>query len=95
MTLNNLHSQDFTIHVTQTTEKKGAIVSELVPAMQKETKLFVLNFYYSTSKFLLNQNSEHVFNFADKYMNNVLMVLLILDRNEHFKREQYSNSKSL
>ena len=56
VTMNYLKSQTLILKTTQTSDKHEAVVSESVSVYQNSSKLFVLNFYNSTSKIVLNGN---------------------------------------
>ncbi|CAC5358564.1 unnamed protein product [Mytilus coruscus] len=85
---------------TETTDKDGAIVSESVSINDNGNKLFVLNFYNSTSKLLLNGNKDHIKRFINDFLGDILVVL---DHNKDFEEvnrmirkccEQYLDSNS-
>ncbi|CAG2245369.1 unnamed protein product [Mytilus edulis] len=81
VTLNYLHSKGLTLNTTETTEKRGAVVSESTAVFEGNNKLFVLNFYNSKSKILLNGNQGHIITFVENYL---IHILDILDRNDSF-----------
>ncbi|VDH90543.1 Hypothetical predicted protein [Mytilus galloprovincialis] len=81
VTINYLHSKGLTLNTTETTEKRGAVVSESTAVFEGNNKLFVLNFYNSKSKILLNGNQGHIITFVENYL---IHILDILDRNDSF-----------
>ena len=81
VTINFLRSQPVTVNITETTENKGAVVSESVSILNDNSKLFVLNFYNSTSRILLNGNQTHIITFINEYLTHILNIL---DNNEKF-----------
>ncbi|VDI54688.1 Hypothetical predicted protein [Mytilus galloprovincialis] len=100
VTINYLKSKNLLLHTTETTDKDGAIVSESVSINDNGKKLFVLNFYNSTSKLLLNGNKDHIKRFINDFLGDILVVL---DHNKDFEEvnrmirkccEQYLDSNS-
>lgn len=81
VTKNVLLSSDLHINQTNTTDKSGAIVSESLNVTKSRKKIFVLNFYNSTSRVLLNGNQNHIIDFVSSQLSD---ILLILDRNKDF-----------
>ena len=62
--------------------KQGAIISEsLVAWNENSVKLFVLNFYNSTSKVFQNWKQSHVLEFVNSTF---ISILEVLDRNSDF-----------
>ncbi|CAG2211530.1 unnamed protein product [Mytilus edulis] len=100
VTINYLKSKNLLLHTTETTDKDGAIVSESVSINENGNKLFVLNFYNSNSKLLLNGNKDHIKRFINDFLGDILVVL---DHNKDFEEvnrmirkccEQYLDSNS-
>jgi len=65
VTLNVLNSLSYSVNTTSTNDKTGAIISESLAVNENSVKLFVLNFYNSTSKVLLNGKQSHVLEFVN------------------------------
>ena len=80
VTFNYLQNQPVSVKNKQTTDKNGAIVSESVTVTQTN-KLFVLNFYNSTSKVLLNGKQQQIDIFISEYLNH---IMVILDKDKQF-----------
>lgn len=81
VTLNFLNSQNGSIDSIQTKDAKGSVVSESISVTKDGSKLFVLNFYNTTSRLLLNGNAEYVSRFVNDYLSDILDIL---DRNNQF-----------
>ncbi|CAG2247444.1 unnamed protein product [Mytilus edulis] len=69
------------INKTETKDKLGAIVSESLAIHNGSTKLFVLNFFNTTTKVLLNGNQSYIKEFITTALGD---ILCILDRNSKF-----------
>lgn len=81
VTINYLNSKNLSIQSRATTDVQNAVVSESVSVCDNGMKLFVLNFYNSTCKLLLNGNRIHIINFINNFL---IHILTILDRNPKF-----------
>ncbi|CAC5401569.1 unnamed protein product [Mytilus coruscus] len=81
ITINTLQTQDANIKSVETKNTNGAVISESYTIYENNEKLFVLNFYNSTSKVLLNGKQQHVLSFTKSYLVNILERL---DRNVNF-----------
>ncbi|VDI05597.1 Hypothetical predicted protein [Mytilus galloprovincialis] len=81
ITISTLQTQDTNIKSVETKDTNGSVISESYTIYVNNEKLFVLNFYNSTSKVLLNGKQEHVLTFTKSYLMNILELL---DRNANF-----------
>jgi hypothetical protein len=72
ITTNSIYSQGLSVNCTATKDKADAIVSESYAVYEGNKKLFVLNFYNSNSKVLLNGNPNQVHTFINSYLINDL-----------------------
>lgn len=81
VTLNVLNSLSYNVNTTSTSDKTGVIISESLVVKENSVKLFVLNFYNSTSKVLLNGKQNHVLEFVNSTLRSILEIL---DRNSDF-----------
>lgn len=75
VTMNYLNSKNMSIQTRATTDTQNAIVSESVSVCNSGMKLFVLNFYNSTCKLLLNGNPSHITQFINNFLSNILSIL--------------------
>lgn len=86
VTLNYLASKKLTLKGKDTEartddEEDKPIVSECYTVLHENTKLFVMNFYNSTCKLVLNGNQNHISKFIEDFLSD---VLTLLDRNTLF-----------
>ena len=81
-----LTSAGLNLENTQTKDKTGALIYESIEVRTNDKKLFVLNFYNTTSKVLLNGNEGQVILFIRNMLSD---ILCILDRNDNFKNVNY------
>jgi hypothetical protein len=72
---------------TDTRDKTGAVVSESLAVRKGNTKIFVLNFYNTSSKVLLNGNQLYIIDFITSSLSDILGIL---DRNEPVLGSVYS-----
>ncbi|CAG2224544.1 unnamed protein product [Mytilus edulis] len=63
------------INKTETKDKLGAIVSESLAIHNGSTKLFVLNFFNTTTKVLLNGNQSYIKEFITTALGDILCIL--------------------
>jgi DNA-binding beta-propeller fold protein YncE len=77
-----INNSGLSIDETDTRDKTGAVVSESLAVRKENTKIFVLNFYNTSSKVLLNGNQLYI---IDLITSSLSDILGILDRNEQFK----------
>lgn len=76
-----LQNSGLIIEMTETKDKNGALVSESMAVRKSNIKVFVLNFYNTTTKVLLNGKQKHMIEFITTTLSD---ILIILDRNENF-----------
>jgi len=76
-----LQNSGLIIEMTDTKDKNGALVSESMAVRKSNIKVFVLNFYNTTTKVLLNGKQKHMIEFITTTLSD---ILVILDRNENF-----------
>ena len=77
-----INNSGLSIDKTDTRDKTGAVVSESLAVQKGNTKIFVLNFYNTSSKVLLNGNQSYIIDFITSSLSDILGIL---DRNEQFK----------
>ena len=77
-----INNSDLSIDTTDTRDKTGAVVSESLAVRKGNTQIFVLNFYNTSSKVLLNGNQLYIIDFITSSLSDILGIL---DRNEQFK----------
>ena len=76
-----INNSGLSIDKTDTRDKTGVVVSESLAVRKGNTKIFVLNFYNTSSKVLLNGNQEYIIDFITSSLSDILGIL---DRNEQF-----------
>lgn len=75
VTMNYLNSKNMSIQTLATSDTQNAIISESVSICDRGIKLFVLNFYNSTCKLLLDGNPSHITQFINNFLSNILSIL--------------------
>ena len=83
ITKNILLSSGLNINQTNTTDLNGVTVSESLEVKNGSEKIFVINFFNSTSRVLLNGNHVHISEFVSTHLRDVLQTL---DHNKNFEQ---------
>ncbi|CAG2252754.1 unnamed protein product [Mytilus edulis] len=76
--LNNLQ---YSLDITSTKDQSGAVIYDSVAVKAKSVKLYVLNFYHSSSKVLLNGKQNYMIDFIQTTLQEIMGVL---DQSEDF-----------
>ena len=80
---NILLSSGLNINQANTTDLNGVTVSESLEVKNGSEKIFVINFYNSTSRVLLNGNHVHISEFVSTHLRDILQTL---DHNKNFEQ---------
>ena len=81
-TYDTLQNLQFVIDVTPTLDQTQATVSDCASVLKNNVKLFVINFYHTKSKVLINGKPEHMVEFISSTLKDIIHML---DQRDDFR----------
>ncbi|VDI61926.1 Hypothetical predicted protein [Mytilus galloprovincialis] len=81
VTFSVVNNLQYSLDITSTKDQSGAVIHDSVAVKAKSVKLYVLNFYHLSSKVLLNGKQNHMIDFIQTTLQEIMGVL---DQSEDF-----------